>query len=84
LRSKAQEGKVDAEDLVSRSDQYILQPANFQAKQLQGRLQTVARFLPGQPKDLVEQVSQISPSLGKLLLQAMQQAEISDEKGNKK
>jgi len=69
LRNKAEAGKVDAEDL---------------AKQLQGRLQTVARFLPGQPKDLVNQVSQISPSLGQLLLQAMQQAEISDEKGNKK
>jgi hypothetical protein len=43
-----------------------------------------ARFFPGQPKDVVNQVSQISPSLGKLMLAAMQQADISDEKGNKK
>lgn len=85
LKSKAQEGKVDAEEMVRRPGQNCkLQALTFQAKQLQSKLQMAARFFPGQPKDVVNQVSQISPSLGKLLLAAMQQAEISDEKGNKK
>ena len=47
-------------------------------------MQTAAKFFPGQPKDVTDQVGQISPSLGKLLLQAMQQAGVSDENGNKK
>ncbi|WWC88609.1 uncharacterized protein L201_003522 [Kwoniella dendrophila CBS 6074] len=69
LKSKAKDGKVDAEAL---------------AKQLEGKLKDVAQYIPGEPKDLIKQVDQVSPSLAKLLQQALQQADIIDEKGNKK
>ncbi|WRT67724.1 uncharacterized protein IL334_004696 [Kwoniella shivajii] len=69
LKSKAKDGKVDAEAL---------------AKQVESRLKDAAKFIPGEPKDLIKQVDQLSPSLAKLLQQALQQADIVDEKGNRK
>jgi hypothetical protein len=41
-------------------------------------------LIPGEPKDLIEQVKQFSPSIAELLKQAMQQAELIDDKGNRK
>ncbi|ORX40125.1 hypothetical protein BD324DRAFT_616419 [Kockovaella imperatae] len=61
LKSKADEKNIDPEQL---------------SKQLQSKLKTAEKFLPGQPKDLVKQVDQISPSAAKLLQQAMEQAGI--------
>ncbi|WVW84736.1 hypothetical protein I302_106771 [Kwoniella bestiolae CBS 10118] len=69
LKSKAKDGKVDAEAL---------------AKQVESRLKDAAQYIPGEPKDLIKQVEQVSPSLAKLLQQALQQADVIDEKGNKK
>ena len=40
------------------------------------KLKTAAKFLPGDPKDLVKQVETVSPSVAKLLQQAMEQADI--------
>ncbi|WWC70819.1 uncharacterized protein I206_104771 [Kwoniella pini CBS 10737] len=69
LKSKAKDGKVDAEAL---------------AKQVESKLKDAAQYIPGEPKDLIKQVDQLSPSLAKLLQQALRQADIIDEKGNKK
>ncbi|OCF33443.1 hypothetical protein I316_04863 [Kwoniella heveanensis BCC8398] len=69
LKSKAEDGKVDAEAL---------------SKQVEGRLKDAAEYIPGEPKDLVKQVEQVSPSLAKLLQQALQQADIVDKDGNRK
>jgi len=43
-----------------------------------------SKVIPGNPNDLTDQVAKLSPSLAKLLHQALQQAEIIDEKGNRK
>ncbi|KAK4684706.1 hypothetical protein P7C73_g5461, partial [Tremellales sp. Uapishka_1] len=69
LKAKGEEGKVDAEAM---------------AKQLQDKLRTVSKFIPGEPKDLVKQVEKVSPSLAKLLAEALQQAGLTDKDGNKK
>ncbi|KGB74791.1 hypothetical protein CNBG_0629 [Cryptococcus deuterogattii R265] len=69
LKSKVEDGKLDADAF---------------AKQVEGKLKTAAKFIPGEPKDLVQQIEQVSPSLAKLVSQALQQAGVSDEKGNKK
>jgi hypothetical protein len=41
-------------------------------------------MIPGEPRDLIDQVRQVSPSIGELLKQAMQEADLIDEKGNRK
>ncbi|WVN86515.1 uncharacterized protein L203_101679 [Cryptococcus depauperatus CBS 7841] len=69
LKSKAEDGKIDADAL---------------GKQVEDKVKTAARFLPGEPKDVVKQVEQLSPSLAKLVSQAFQQAGVTDENGNKK
>ncbi|KAK8858531.1 hypothetical protein IAR55_002758 [Kwoniella newhampshirensis] len=69
LKSKVEDGKVDADALV---------------KQLESRLQTASKFIPGEPKELVKQVEQVSPSLAKLLAQALEQTGITDKDGNRK
>ncbi|WVR06295.1 hypothetical protein IAU60_003325 [Kwoniella sp. DSM 27419] len=69
LKSKMEDGKVDAEQL---------------AKQLESRMKDAAQFIPGEPKDLIKQVEQLSPSVAKLLQQALQQADVIDKDGNKK
>lgn len=38
----------------------------------------------GEPKDLIEHVKQVSPSIAELLKQAMQLASLIDKKGNRK
>ncbi|RSH89378.1 hypothetical protein EHS25_002490 [Saitozyma podzolica] len=69
LKAKVQDGKVDAEAT---------------AKQVEEKLRGAAKLIPGEPKDLIEQVKQVSPSIAELLKQAMQQAELIDDKGNRK
>lgn len=54
-----------------------------QAKNLESKLKTASKFLPGEPKDIVDQVKQFSPSMAGLLGQALQQAGIVDEKLNR-
>ncbi|ORY28517.1 hypothetical protein BCR39DRAFT_496308 [Naematelia encephala] len=69
LKAKAEDGKINAEEL---------------AQQVESKLKTVAHFIPGEPKDFIKQVEQFSPSVAKLLQQAMVQAGVTDEKGNRK
>lgn len=88
LKSKVEDGKLDADALVSSfsclPSEWSNTNRNAQAKQVEGKLKTAAKFIPGEPKDLIQQVEQVSPSLAKLVSQALQQAGVSDEKGNKK
>lgn len=51
---------------------------------MQNKIQTAAHFIPGEPKQFIDQVAQFSPSVAKLLAQAMQQAGVVDEKLQKK
>ena len=55
-----------------------------QGKQVEDKLRQGARAIPGEPKDLINEVEKFSPSVAKLLSQALQQAGVIDEKGNKK
>lgn len=48
------------------------------------KLKMATRALPVEPKDIVDQVKQFSPSMAKLLAEAMQQADVADSKLNKK
>jgi len=47
-----------------------------QANNIDDKLKTAAKFLPNDPKDLVKQVDAVSPSIAKLLQQALEQAEV--------
>ncbi|ODN74412.1 hypothetical protein L202_06815 [Cryptococcus amylolentus CBS 6039] len=69
LKSKVDEGKINTDEL---------------AGQVESKLKTASKFIPGEPKDLVKQVEQVSPSLAKLVAQALQQSGVTDENGNKK
>jgi len=69
LKSKVKDNKIDAEAL---------------GNQVVDKLRTASKYIPGNPKDLIDQVNQVSPSTAKLLLGAMQQAGVVDEKGNRK
>lgn len=69
LKSKAEDGKINAEEL---------------GKQVEDKLRQGARAIPGEPKDLISEVEKFSPSVAKLLSQALQQVGVIDEKGNKK
>lgn len=69
LKAKVEDGKLDAEVM---------------AKQIEDKIRTSAQLIPGNPKDLIDQVAKFSPSVAKLLAQAMQQAGVVDEKLNRK
>ncbi|KAL7423151.1 hypothetical protein Q5752_002451 [Cryptotrichosporon argae] len=69
LKAKAEDGKVNAEEA---------------GKQVKDKLRQASKLLPEEPKDLVKQVEQFSPSVAKLLQQAMEEAGVVDEKGNRK
>jgi hypothetical protein len=81
LKSKAEDKKIDAEALVSRPLPLpILQHLTHQGKQVEDKLRTAAKFLPNDPQDLVKQVEQVSPSIAKLLQQALEEAEVIKKK----
>ena len=49
-------------------------------KQLEGKLRTAAKFMPVEPKEVVDTVKQFSPSLAELLASTMKQADLVDDK----
>jgi len=69
LKAKVQDGKVDVEAM---------------GKQVEDQIQAYAKYIPGEPKAFIDQVAQFSPSVAKLLAQAMQQVGVVDEKLNRK
>lgn len=69
LKTKAEDGKVDVEAMV---------------KQLEGKLRTAAKFMPVEPKEVVSTVKQFSPSLAELLASTMKQADLVDDKLERK
>ena len=50
--------------------------ADTQANNIDDKLKTAAKFLPNDPEELVKQVDAVSPSIAKLLQQALEQAEV--------
>ncbi|WVQ80522.1 hypothetical protein IAT38_002627 [Cryptococcus sp. DSM 104549] len=69
LKSKIDDGKVDVDAL---------------GKQVEDKLRTAAKFLPAEPKEVVKQVEQVSPSLAKILAQVLEQSGVTDKDGNRK
>ncbi|EIW73680.1 hypothetical protein TREMEDRAFT_67496 [Tremella mesenterica DSM 1558] len=69
LKAKAEDGKLNAEQL---------------GKQFEDQLRDAANAIPGEPKEVISQVEKLSPSIAKLLSQALQQVGIVDEQGNRK
>ena len=60
-------------------------PADMQqAKQVKANLKSAAKYIPGEPKDLINEVKQFSPSIAELLAQAMQEEGVIDEKLDRK
>ena len=80
VKSKAGEKQIDAEEMVSLTITDSWDQADVQAKSLEDKLKTAAKFLPGDPQDLVKQVETVSPSVAKLLQQALEQAEVIKRK----
>lgn len=79
VKSKADEKNLDVEEIVS-SPRTLLNKPDIQSKQLEDKLRTAAKFLPNDPQDVIKQVESISPSVAKLLQQAMEQAEVIKKK----